>query len=112
MLPFTSPGKAKRGVMMKKSTNLKVLMAMATFGAVSSYADIKLTDNLSTSGFIDMSLNGAKDSVKGNDATLNASLDQFEVDFMYKYGNVSARADINALPSSMLPGAPISDTSL
>jgi hypothetical protein len=82
---------------MKKS-NMLSIMAMLGLGAASSFAEIKLTDNLSTTGFVDMSLNGFKDSSDA-DATLGAGLDQFEIDFMYKYGNVSARADINALPT-------------
>ncbi|MDB5046954.1 MAG: porin [Fibrobacteres bacterium] len=51
-----------------------------------------------------MSLNGY--SPDSGDATLNASFDQFELDFMYKFGNISARADVNATPSFSSPGAP------
>jgi hypothetical protein len=83
---------------MKKANKLAMVAATLSLGAVSSFAEIKLTDNLSTAGFVDMSLNGHKDSSK-TDASLGAGLDQFETDFMYKYGNVSARADINALPT-------------
>jgi hypothetical protein len=58
-------------------------------------AEIKINDNLSTAGFVDMSLSGAKiDSV---DATLFGQLDQYELDFMYKFGFFSARADVNAI---------------
>lgn len=84
---------------MKKSNKMAMVAAMLSLGAASSFAEIKLTDNLSTTGFIDMSLNGHKDSSK-TDASLAAGLDQFEVDFMYKYGNISARADLNALPTT------------
>lgn len=87
-------------------TKLKMLpMAVTMLGlsAGSSFAEIKLTDNLSTSGFLDMSISGAKDSTD-NDATLKGSFDQFELDFMYKYGNISARADVNATPAASAPG--------
>lgn len=88
---------------------LPLALTVIGLGAAASYAEIKINDNLSTSGFIDMSLNGfAPDS---GDATLNASLDQYELDFMYKYGNVSARADINATPSFSSPGVPAVDSS-
>jgi hypothetical protein len=42
-----------------------------------------------------MSANGM--AIKDSDATLNAELDQYEIDFMYKFGFFSARADINSL---------------
>lgn len=89
---------------MKRLKNLPMALTIIGLGAASSFAEIKLTDNLSTAGFLDMSLNGfAPDS---GDATLNASFDQFELDFMYKFGNISARADVNATPSFGSPGAP------
>lgn len=73
-------------------------LSILGLGAVASFAEIKINDNLSTSGFVDMSLSGAiQDTV---DASLAASLDQYELDFMYKLGDVSARADINATPSA------------
>lgn len=77
----------------------KFPMALTVLGlaAASSFAEIKVGDNLSLSGFLDMSIGGAK--AEDVDATLNGSLDQFEVDFLYKYDKISARADINALPS-------------
>jgi hypothetical protein len=71
-------------------------------GAAASFAEVKINDNLSTSGFVDMSANGMAPS-KG-DATLNAELDQYEFDFMYKFGFFSARADVNGGPGSA-PGA-------
>lgn len=66
--------------------------ALAGLGAIPSTAEIKLSDNLSTSGFLDMAILGVThDDVN----SLNASLDQFELDFMYKYGDkVSARVDL------------------
>jgi hypothetical protein len=58
-------------------------------------AEIKINDNLSTAGFVDMSLSGAK--AEDVDATLGGQLDQYELDFMYKFGFFSARADVNAM---------------
>lgn len=89
---------------------LPLVLTVMGLGAVAANADIKINDNLTTTGFVDMSLNGFTPD-KGK-AALNASLDQYELDFLYKYGNVSARADINGTPSSVAPGAPLSaDTS-
>jgi hypothetical protein len=84
---------------------LPLVLTVMGLGAVAANADIKLNDNLTTTGFIDMSLNGYTPD-KGP-AALNASLDQYELDFLYKYGNVSARADVNGMPSSdPVPGKP------
>lgn len=83
---------------MKSLKKLPLVLTAVGLGAVSSFAEIKLTDNLSVTGFLDMSVNGAADTVT---ETLNGSVDQFEVDFMFKFSDkISARADVNALPSS------------
>jgi hypothetical protein len=80
---------------MKNFNKLPMAMSLVGLGAALSFAEIKVNDNLALSGFLDMSVSGeANDS----DETLNASFDQFEVDFMYKFGDkISARADINSL---------------
>jgi hypothetical protein len=93
---------------MKKTKSFPVAVALMGLGAATSFAEIKINDNLSTSGFLDMSVNGAAPSE--GDATLNASFDQFELDFMYKFGEISARADVNATPSARAPGSPVGDT--
>ncbi|HLP40472.1 MAG TPA: hypothetical protein VK465_03105, partial [Fibrobacteria bacterium] len=77
---------------MKSLKKLPLVLSAVGLGAVSSFAEIKLTDNLSMTGFLDMSVSG-KDT---SDASLNMSFDQLELDFLYKYGNLSARADVNA----------------
>ncbi|MBW8887340.1 MAG: hypothetical protein JF616_06215 [Fibrobacteres bacterium] len=90
---------------MIESKKLPLALTVLGFGAMVASADIKVNDNFSLSGFVDMSANGAKlSSVNGNDvtgsagdATLNGSLDQYEMDFFYKFGFFSARADINSL---------------
>jgi hypothetical protein len=85
---------------MNSLNKLPLAFSILALGAAATSAEIKLTDNLSTSGFVDMSLSGlAPDS---GDATLGASLDQYEIDFMYKFGSVSARADLNAHPGTSI----------
>jgi hypothetical protein len=81
--------------MMTASKKLPLALTVLGLGASAAMAEIKINDNLSTAGFVDMSLNGyAPDS---GDATLNGELDQYELDFMYKFGFFSARADVNAI---------------
>jgi hypothetical protein len=93
---------------MNKSKTFSMALSMLSLGAATSFAEIKINDNLSTAGFLDMSVGGyAPDS---GDASLGASFDQFELDFMYKFGSVSARADVNATPSFRSPGSPTADT--
>jgi hypothetical protein len=67
-------------------------IAVALF-VTPSFAQIKITDNLTVTGFLDMSTTYNSAS-KSN----SLSFDQFEVDFIYDYGNgVAAQADINSL---------------
>lgn len=56
-------------------------------------ADIELSENLSVSGFIDMSSVISDD---GHDTSAELSFDQVELDFHIKSGNVSARIDLNS----------------
>lgn len=83
---------------MNRLHKFPVAVTALGLAAASSFAEIKVGDNLSLSGFLDMSVAGQKED--DVDATLNGSVDQFEVDFGYKYDKVSARVDVNALPSS------------
>jgi hypothetical protein len=78
---------------MKKLKQIPMAMIMLGLGAASSFAEIKLNDNFSLTGFLDMSALGVVP--KDGDNTLTAEFDQFELDFLYKYGFFSARADIN-----------------
>src|SRR5882672_670123 len=80
---------------MQKLKSLPMALTMLGLGAATSFAEVKLTDNLSTSGFLDMSANGMKPD--SGDATLNAEVDQYEMDFFYKFGGLTARADINSI---------------
>jgi hypothetical protein len=80
---------------MIESKKLPLALTVLGFGAMVASAEIKINDNFSTSGFVDMSAHGAV--LKDSDATLDGSLDQYEMDFFYKFGFFSARADINSL---------------
>ncbi len=72
---------------------LLLLLAILAFSATSSFAQIKITDNLTVTGFFDMS-STYDTATKSN----SLSFDQFEVDFIYNYGRgLSAQADINSL---------------
>jgi hypothetical protein len=84
--------------MMTVSKKLPLAMTVLGLGAMAASAEIKINDNLSTSGFVDMSLSGAK--AENVDGTLNGELDQYELDFMYKFGFFSARADLNGGPGA------------
>jgi hypothetical protein len=96
---------------MHKSKMVPMALGMLALGAASAFAEVKINDNLSTSGFVDMSINGFLPDTGDN--VLNMGLDQYELDFMYKFGNVSARADINALPSTpSVPGTPVAGTTV
>ena len=78
---------------MKKLALSTLFFVVLAFTAGNLYAEIKLTDNLSLSGFLDMS------TVIGNhddhtDASL--SFDQFELDFHLDYGSVTGRIDVDS----------------
>ena len=59
-----------------------------------SHAQIKLTDNLSLSGFLDMS--AGTSLIEDADIEANASFDQLELDFHFANDKVSARVDIDS----------------
>lgn len=68
-------------------------VAVLLFFVAPTFAQIKVTDNLSVTGFFDMSTTYNT----GNKAN-TLSFDQFEIDFMYDYGmGFTAQADINSL---------------
>lgn len=77
---------------MNPVNKLPMAMALMGLGAVSSLAEVKVSDNLSLTGFFDMSTTYNTETEVGT-----MSFDQFEVDFMYKYDKLTARADVNSL---------------
>ena len=70
-------------------TLLFVVLALVT-GNLS--AEIKLTDNLSMSGFLDMSTV----TTMGDETEVGLSFDQFELDFHLDYGSVTGRVDVDS----------------
>lgn len=75
---------------MKKWVLIAALLATS---ALPASAQIKVSDNLTLKGFLDMST-----YYDNKTKTNTLSFDQFEVDFFYDYGHgISARADINSL---------------
>jgi len=63
-----------------------------------SHAQIKLTDNLSLSGFLDMS--AGTSLVEDESTEANAAFDQFELDFHFANDKVSARVDVDSTSTS------------
>ncbi len=61
-------------------------------------AEVAIAENLNVDGFIDMSLFVAND---GDDTTINSAVDQMELDFHLDYGEITARIDINSLPTGV-----------
>ena len=79
---------------MRKSLHTGLMAGMLAMGLVAapSFAEIKVNDQLSLSGFIDMS---ATHNVTFADE-FSSTFDQFELDFMYKFSDVlSARVDLS-----------------
>jgi hypothetical protein len=77
---------------MNSAKKFSMAATLVGLGAVSSLAEIKVNDNLSLSGFFDMSTTYNTETEVGT-----MSFDQFEVDFMYKFDKLTARADVNSL---------------
>jgi len=72
---------------------LLLFLTLMAFAVTPSFAQIKITDQLTVTGFFDMSTTYDTGS-KSN----GLAFDQFEVDFIYDYGEgVTAQADINSL---------------
>ena len=95
-------------------------MLALTFTLSSASAEIKLNDNLSVSGFLDMSTV----TTMGDETETSLSFDQFEMDFHLNYGSVTGQVDIDSTdadqgikleqgfvtytaPKDMLPGVSI-----
>jgi len=94
-------------------------MFALTFALGSASAEIKLNDNFSISGFLDMSTV----TTMGDETETSMSFDQFEMDFHLNYGSVIGQVDIDTtdtnqgikleqgfvtyIPKDMLPGVSI-----
>ncbi|MDQ8201647.1 porin [Pelagicoccus sp. SDUM812003] len=72
------------------------LLSLTAAGALLStsalYGQIEINDNLSITGFLDMSLYHADDN--GEDST-SFDLDQMEIDFIYSFDQVTGQVDID-----------------
>lgn len=79
---------------MRKSVTMGLMAGV--LGMSLANAEIKVSDQLSLSGFIDMSTTaGFPDA---GPKTYTATFDQFELDFMYKFSDkLSARVDLNSI---------------
>lgn len=75
---------------MNSAKKFSMAATLVGLGAVSSLAEIKVNDNLSLSGFIDMSTTYNTESEVGT-----MTFDQFEVDFMYKFDKLTGRVDLS-----------------
>ena len=71
-----------------------VLLAFASVIGSAS-AEIKLTDSLSVSGFLDMS---STTTSGGDETEIGLSFDQFELDFHLDQGSVTGRVDVHSSP--------------
>src|SRR4051812_276868 len=97
-------GRQSKESLMRKSFSLGLAAGVLGIGlsAIPAKADVKLNDQLSLSGFIDMSTyyNTQVFTFPGFTGTSNepgATFDQFELDFMYKFSDkLSARVDLNS----------------
>ncbi len=79
---------------MKRSITSGLITA-GVLGLGLAAADVKLDSNLTIKGFLDMSTSGGYINDPGKWLSPVAEEDQFEVDFLYKYGeHISAEADI------------------
>ena len=70
-----------------------LIVVAFTFSLGSASAEIKLTDDLSISGFLDMS---STTTSGGDETDIGLSFDQFELDFHLNQGSVAARVDIDS----------------
>ena len=81
----------------KLSLCLVTLVLILSSWSISN-AQVKLTDNLSLSGFLDMS--AGTSLVEDESTEANTAFDQFELDFHFANDKVSARVDIDSTSTS------------
>ena len=85
---------------MRKSLSLNLAAGALGLMAATSFADVKVNDVLSLSGFIDMSSTAGFPDAGAK--TYTASFDQFELDFLYKFSDkLTARVDLNGGQGAM-----------
>ena len=74
---------------------VSAIALVLAFSLGSASAEIKLTDDLSISGFLDMS---STTTSGGDDTEIGLSFDQFELDFHVDQGSVTGRVDVHSSP--------------
>lgn len=74
---------------------LKVSVASALVSATSLLGQIEINENLSVTGFLDMSVVNTDSDVNGSDTSYN--LDQAELDFLFSFDDLTAQIDLNYL---------------
>ena len=73
----------------------------ASFMAMPAFSEIKVSDKLSLTGFMDMSVTSSLPDA--GPKTFNATFDQFELDFKYTFDDkLTARVDLNSLGGGSL----------
>ncbi len=75
---------------------LRTLAAGLLFAAPATYAQIEINENLSVSGFLDMSIVETDDETTGVDSS-SYNLDQAELDFIFNFDNLTGQIDLNYL---------------
>lgn len=78
---------------------LKASLAVLLLAATALQAQIEINDNISVTGFMDMSATST-DSELTNDTTSNFNLDQAEIDFLLSFDELSGQIDLNYLGSN------------
>lgn len=73
------------------------LIVLTAVGTAS--AQMKVNDNLTITGFIDMSALLEDD---GDETSVNGGVDQMEISFLLEFDEVSAHIDINSLPTGVV----------
>jgi len=80
---------------------MRKLFLSVSFAAIcvsAAYSDLKVNDNLSLTGFIDMSYTSVDEETKETNDT--AKIDQIEIDFLFSFGEkFSAQVDLEAQDS-------------
>ena len=74
---------------------LKVSVASALFSATTLFGQIEINDNLSVTGFLDMSIAQSDSDQLGDDTAYN--LDQDELDFLFDFDEITGQVDLNYL---------------
>lgn len=73
---------------------LKLTLAGILLAAPAMHAQIEINENLSITGFLDMSMTDTDDEPSGSDSS-SFNLDQAEIDFIFDFDNITGQVDLN-----------------